>query len=631
MRYAPDNSSAAQMYFLDGTGFFSLICLLIQCILAWIFTAFFVALSPGRSPWLGRWRLAFLGLGAALTAVSVRFVWAQYHIVGDHVIQDGDPAARVAYGVYLAGKIAFTWFLLGGIAALRQRPWPRGRLLPAALIVGGLGLGAGVPTVDWTLQLQVPMVVGGFGCAWLWLRPRADEARDVGRTVVRGVLGVWTFVWVLYGVAIGDIGLFTPDLESPWRIVLRLNSLIDLSLQVALAAGLIVLVMHDAQQATIRAQRERDRLRDQVERDEKLRSLSTLVGGVAHEINNPLTAILGFAEDLSDGDPGVRERAARIVREQAERCRRIVQRMSVLGRQQPFVRRPIAVEELLGRVVRGFERQVDAAGVTFEVDPTAGEHTVFADGAAIEQVLTNLLANALQATPRGGRVALATRLYDGRLRFVVDDAGPGVPVADRARIFEPFWTSKRAGVGTGIGLAIAETVAQAHGSSIAVGDSPLGGARFEFSLPLHTGATVHGAAGASAGAAEPVDLDVLIVDDEPQVRSVIRRHVQAQGWRAVEAGSGAQGLELLLHGGMRFDAVVCDLRMPGISGVQVHDALRDKAPHLLRHFLFLTGDLSSTEAREFRDRCTVPIVTKPFVGSELMGQLREIARSADSA
>jgi two-component system NtrC family sensor kinase len=127
------------------------------------------------------------------------------------------------------------------------------------------------------------------------------------------------------------------------------------------------------------------------------------------------------------------------------------------------------------------------------------------------------------------------------------------------------------------------------------------------------------------------DLDVLIVDDEAQVRSVIRRHVQALGWRAVEATSGEQGLDLLLHGGRRFDAVVCDLRMPGISGVQLHDVLLDRAPHLLRHFLFLTGDLLSVEAREFRARCAAPIATKPFVGAELVGQLREIARTAGSA
>jgi len=620
------------MFFLDGTGFFSLICLLIQCILAWIFAAFFVVLSPGQSPWLARWRMAFLGLGVALTAVAVRFAWAHYPIVGDHLIHDGDAMARVAYGLYLAGKVAFVWFLLSGIALLRQRAWPTGRWLPVGLMAVGAAIGAGVPTVEWVLLLQAPWIATGFACAFHYLRPRPGEPREVGRRVVRGVLGVWSIMWVGYAVTVVEVGLAAPDPASPWHVMLRLNSLFDLLLQVPLAAGLIVVVMHDAKQATLRALHERDRLREQVERAQKMRSLSTLVGGVAHEINNPLTAILGFAEDLGDENREVRERAARVVREQAERCRVIVQRMSALGRQQPFAYRRVEVAALVRRVASGFERQARAADIALEVALDPGCHTVLADGAAIEQVLTNLLANALQATARGGRVQMHTRCAAERLFFAVDDDGPGVPDGDRDRIFEPFWTSKLAGDGTGIGLAVAETVVQAHQSRIEVTESPLGGARFEFSLPLHTGVEVAAAESTPRpDESEAVDLDVLIVDDEPQVRSAIRRHLQAQGWRVVEAACGRQGLELLLRGPVRFDVVVCDLRMPGFSGVQVHDAVREQAPHLLRHFLFLTGDLASIEVNEFRARCSSPIVGKPFVAEELVGRLREVGRSARSA
>jgi signal transduction histidine kinase/CheY-like chemotaxis protein len=620
------------MYFLDGTGFFSLICLLIQCILAWIFAAFFVVLSPGQSPWLARWRMAFLGLGVALTAIAMRFSWAHYHIVGDHLVDDGDAMARVAYGVYLAGKVTFVWFLLSGIALLRQRAWPAGRWLPMASILLGAAIGASVPTVEWVLLLQAPWVAAGFACAFHYLRPRPGEPREIGRRVVRVVLGLWSLVWVGYAITVVEVGVGAPDTQSPWHVVLRLNSLIDLSLQVPLAAGLIIVVMHDAKQATLRALLERDRLREEVARAEKMRSLSTLVGGVAHEINNPLTAILGFVEDLGDEDPGVRERAARVVREQAERCSLIVKRMSALGRQQPFACRPVEVEALVRRVAGGLERQARAAGITFEVEPCPGSHTILADGAAIEQVLTNLLANALQATKRGGRVQLHTRCDAERVLFAVDDDGPGVPAADRDRIFEPFWTSKQAADGTGIGLAVAEIVVQAHQSRIEVTESPLGGARFAFSLPLHAGvARAPAESPPRPEESQAVDLDVLVVDDEPQVRSAIRRHLQAQGWRVVEAACGKQGLELLLRGPVRFDVVVCDLRMPGFSGMQLHDAVREQAPDLLRRFVFLTGDLASIEVNEFRARCASPVVGKPFVAAELVGRLREVGRSARSA
>ncbi|MBL9077403.1 MAG: hybrid sensor histidine kinase/response regulator [Planctomycetes bacterium] len=617
------------MYFLDGTGFFSLICLLIQCILAWICTGLLVALARDPAPWLVRWRAAFAALGAALTVLSVRFVWAHWHLVRDDLLSDGEAGARAAYGLYLAGKTAFVWFLVAGVATLRERPWPTARWLPLAVMGAAFVVGVAVPTVEMVLLLQAPLVAGAFACAWRWLRPRPGESYEVGHRIVRGVFGLWAPVWVVYGIAVAIVGPLQPDSSSPWNYVLRLNSLIDLTLQVPLATGLMVLVVHRMQQAALDTLRERDRLREQVERAEKLRSLSTLVGGVAHEINNPLTAILGFADDLDDGDPAVRARAARVVVEQAERCRVIVQRMSALGRRQPFVARELLVDELVQRVVRGFEPQARAADVTLAMELAPGRHAVRVDGAAIEQVLTNLVANALQASPRGGRVVVATRIDGEQVRLCVDDTGPGVPVADRGRIFEPFWTSKQAGAGTGIGLAVAETVVQAHGSRIEVGDAPLGGARFEFALPWTE--PVADAPVPTSAEAESVVLDVLIVDDEPQVRAAIRRHVVAQGWRVREAASGEEGFELLVRGEVRFDVVVCDLRMPGMSGAQLHDAVRDQAPHLLPRFLFLSGDLASVESRAFAARCQAPIVGKPFVATELLGRLRAVARAARSA
>ena len=626
---------SSSMYFLDGTGFFSLICLLIQCILAWICAGLFLVLSRDPAPWLVRWRRAFVALGLALTAISIRFLWAQWHVVGDHVVQDGELPVRFAYGVYVGGKVAFVWFLVGGIAALRERRWPSARWAAPVAIGAGFVLGFVAPTIEVTLLLQVPLVALAFASAWRWLRPAADEPHESGRRIVRAVLGLWAVGWVVHGVAVAFVGPLEPAFESGWNVLLRLNSLIDLSLQVPLAVGLMVIVVHDGQQRTVDALRERDRLREQVERAEKLRSLSTLVGGIAHELNNPLTAILGFAEDLGAEDPQVRRHAAQVVTEQADRCRVIVQRMSALGRQQPFVAREQCVADLVRRVVSGLQPQARTAGVRLDVDLEPGEHAVAVDGAAIEQVLTNLLANALQASPRGGRVVVGTRTDGALVRFFVDDSGAGVPVADRGRIFEPFWTSKHPGAGTGIGLAVADTVVRAHRSHLEVGDGPLGGARFTFALPWHAPVAA-GRDGAPEGAADPADglagatLQVLVVDDERDVRAAIRRHLELRGFRVSEAADGARGLEQLRQAGQSFDAVVCDLRMPGMSGPQLHDVVQAELPHLLPRFLFVSGDLTSSAAREFLARCRVPIVGKPFAAAELVERVREVALAATS-
>ncbi|HEX5051664.1 MAG TPA: ATP-binding protein [Planctomycetota bacterium] len=622
------------MYFLDNTGFFSLVGLIIQCGLAWIFAAFFCLLSPGSSLWMWRWRAAFFGLGFALLAISVRFALAHYHLVGPSVIQEGDVRARVCYGIYLGGKAAFVWFLVGGLMALWQRPWPSRRWLPGLLIGGWAALGVSLPNVECALLAQAPGVALAFGYAARQLHKGGEQVVDVGRRTVRGVLAVWAVLWLIYGWAVLMVGPIHASTGSMWNVVLHLNSVADLSLQVVLASGLIVLVMQRAQQAALAAVQERDRLREQVRRDDRLRFQSTLVGGVAHELNNPLTAILGFAAELGAEDPEVRHKAARVVQEQAHRCRDIVRRMAELGRRHSFVSTDIDVAALVQRVARGFEHQLESAGVALELQVAPERRVVRADAAAIEQVLTNLLANALQASPRGARICIGAAYTTNQVVLRVDDQGPGVRREDRARIFEPFWTSKSTH-GSGLGLAVAEALMQAHGGAIEVQDAPGGGARFLVTLPWQVAATrtevLPPPAAASESRAQPgvarAPLAVLVVDDEPQVRSVISYFARSRGWKVVEAATGEQGLSLLLQPDRRFDAVVCDLRMPGMSGVDLHDEVDRKAPHLLRRFLFVTGNPGSPETVAFAARSGAAILAKPFDADDLLGRLHDLARA----
>lgn len=616
------------MFFLDSLGFLSLTSLLIQCGLAWTFLAFFAVL-PRDSVAMRRWQLAFAGLGIGLTAVAIRFALAHYHIAGPDTIAEGDWRARLYYGVYLAGKATFVWFLVGGVAALRQRAWPRGGAAPIAAVGAALAVGVALRSVESILLAQAPFVVVAFLYAARCLRRGGDEAPEIGRRVARGVFLVWAVVWMVYGLAASVVGPVVPDGASPWNIVLRANSFIDLTLQASLAAALIVVVMHDAQQAVLVAVQGRDRLRERVQRDEKLRALSTLVGGVAHEINNPLTAILGFADDLASGDKPTRDAAARIVREQAERCRGIVRRMSMLGGRTNLALEPVNMGEIVERVARGFQPQLARAGVAIELALDTAPGPLEADPVGLEQVVSNLIANAIGASPRGGRVVVTTRVGAESLHLVVVDQGPGVPVVDRARIFEPFWTSKAPGEGTGLGLAVADVLVKAHGGRIEVGDAVGGGAQFEVTLPLATPrpAPVGRPTMAALQASMPT-LRVLVVDDDPAVRAIIARQATRHGWTAVPAASGEHALDMLVAEGAAFDAVVCDLRMPGLSGMGLHDELVRRAPWLLRRLLFVTGDLSSAEAAAFAGRCNAPILTKPFGASDLFGRLREVVGGA---
>jgi signal transduction histidine kinase/CheY-like chemotaxis protein len=475
----------------------------------------------------------------------------------------------------------------------------------------------------------------------------------MGRVVVQKVLVVWSIIWVLYGVSALIAGPIRPDVQGVAGMLLRFNSLIDVGLQVTLATSLIVVVMSEAQRTKVEALRERDRLREQVQRDEKFRALSAVVGGVAHEINNPLTAILGYSEDLAAADAATREQAATVVREQAERCLVIVQRMSLLGRGAAVVAGAIDVGELVRRIARELEPRLQAAGVTLQLELARLSRAFVADPTGVEQVLVNLLGNALHASPRGQVVTLVVAEYAEGVRFEVIDHGGGVPAADRTRIFEPFWTTKKVGDGSGLGLAVVDTIVRSHGGRIEVGTVRGGGAHFTVYWP-HRPATAAAAvapfvlpvpaapapptppsptstpASPQASAAMPSlgGSRLLVIDDEPLVRRTIVRQAQAEGWTVTEADSGERGLELLLHPAAAFDAVVCDVRMPGMSGVGVHDALAQRAPAWLRRLVFITGDMASTDAAQFASRCAAPIVEKPFLAADLMRRVRAVGHSA---
>lgn len=620
------------MIFLDSTGVFSLICVLIQCGMAWIFAAFFAVLSARRAPWLRSWSGAYLGLGIGLTALCVRFVLAHHHVAGTPVLQERSIGVRAFYGVYVAGKVVFAWCFLAGASRLRGVRWPQGAAAPSLAVALGALAGAAAPTIELILLFQVLWLPAVFvRAAWL-LKPRPEDQPGWGWLVPR-TLVAWSVVWVAYGVATLIAGPLNPAPHYPWTYLLRINSLIDLTFQAVLATGLIVVVMSEAQRAVVAALRERDRLRELVQRDEKLRALATLVSGVAHEINNPLTAILGFAEELQNDDGPMRHRAAGIVREQAERCRQIVQRLSLLGRKGTLARRPFDVGELVARVVRGFQLEATKAGCAIDVDVANGLPPLRGDATACEQLLANLIANALQVSPRGGVVQVRAEAHAGGLRLLVLDHGPGVPVEHRARVFEPFFTTKPVGSGTGLGLAVVDAVVRAHDGRCEVGDAPRGGAAFTVWLPWHE----------PAGPTVEVDprptpwptferpagtMRLLVVDDEAVVRATIEREARTLGWTVVGVDSGQQALALLLAENSGFDAIVCDLRMPGMSGQALHDHLAVRAPRWLQRIVFVTGDLASHESTAFAARCRAPIVGKPFVARELLAKVRSLLSDA---
>ena len=365
---------------------------------------------------------------------------------------------------------------------------------------------------------------------------------------------------------------------------------------------------------------EMQRQREALYQSEKLSAFGTLLAGIAHELNNPLSVVVGQATLMQEtvSDPTISRRANKIA-DAADRCSRIVKTFLAMARDRRSTRSTVDLNKLVTGTldVTGYglrTQDIDVESVLASDLPT-----VSGDADQLSQVLTNLVINAQQALagqspPR--RLRIETRIDSSakQVEFVVEDNGPGVPPGVRSRIFEPFFTTKEVGVGTGIGLAVCQRIIDSHGGTITLDSGRENGARFTVRLPAEP---------ISAPlAAEPVNRSrsirgqaVLVIDDEEDIGELIREILMDDGHAVITARSGSEALQRLEAGD--FDAIISDLRMPELDGPGLFKHLMAQRPELLRRTAFITGDSLGATARDFLRTSGRPYIEKPFSPEEL--------------
>jgi PAS domain S-box-containing protein len=349
---------------------------------------------------------------------------------------------------------------------------------------------------------------------------------------------------------------------------------------------------------------------------EKLAALGQLVSGVAHELNNPLSAILLFTEDLmaSDRTPEEREALA-IIAQQARRSRSIVRDLLCFVRSREVTREPVEPREFLGQLRRALQPQLTSLGVTLHVEVPDDAALLHVDRSGIEQVVTNLVINAAQAAGPYGNVWLRTRSEAQDYLIEVLDDGLGIADDILARIFEPFFTTKPMGQGTGLGLSVSMGVVQQHGGTIVAENRGGGerGAKFVVRLPMPAPAVaVDETVAAPIPSTGAGTRHVLIVDDEETIRHALNRFYTRRGWMVTEAPDGASALEHLLDLSEKFDLVISDVKMPAMSGIELHTALQDARPELLDRVVFCTGEVQSDAVSSFVAETGCTVLVKPF-------------------
>jgi PAS domain S-box-containing protein len=380
--------------------------------------------------------------------------------------------------------------------------------------------------------------------------------------------------------------------------------------QPAIVTG--VLDLTEAKKAAAEIARQREALAH----NEKLTALGSLLAGVAHELNNPLSVVVGQAAMMQElcRDAALAGRAEKI-RRAAERCARIVKTFLAMARRRPP---EVSAVDLNGVIEASIDlvayslRTTDIA-VDLQLAPSLPR--IMADADQLNQVITNLMVNAQQALvdrPVPRSLAVSTRFdpQHDEVVMTVADNGPGVPAELRQRIFEPFFTTKPTGVGTGVGLSMCQGVVESHGGRIGLEDTPGGGATFVVAFPVKRAGFSDMPVPEVAAPPPGRSARILVVDDEPEMAQMLAEILQRVGHTVDTAADGEAALKRLDR--QTYDLVLSDLRMPNLDGPGLYKAVAERHPEQLGRLMFITGDTLAPHVTAFLAQNPVNYIEKPL-------------------
>ncbi len=375
-----------------------------------------------------------------------------------------------------------------------------------------------------------------------------------------------------------------------------------------------------------RAEAEINHQREKLHQNEKMAAMGSLLAGVSHELNNPLAVVVAQSTLLFEfaSDPQVKARAEK-VRAAAERCGRIVKSFLGMVRLHPAQHDEADLNQIIRAALEVTAYGARSTGVTVEADLAPGQLRIFADADHVTQVAANFLVNAqhaLAAVSGERRIRVRTYQAGDKIGFSVEDTGSGINPEIAPRIFEPYFTTKPVGVGTGIGLSISRSIVERHGGRIWFEDAVPTGARFCVELPVNHAALIPApeAVYRKSGVAT-----ALIIDDEPDVASSLADILEMMGVKS-SVVTRWTSVEEVFSGGEP-DVVFSDLRMPEASGMTIHAQLRARNPSLAKRFVLVTGDMlgakGEIEALAVDQRPLM--LEKPFSTLEIRGVLALLA------
>ena len=387
-------------------------------------------------------------------------------------------------------------------------------------------------------------------------------------------------------------------------------------------------------------------LEQQFAQSQKMQAVGQLAGGIAHDLNNILTAIIGFSDllllNLRPNDPSFKDTME--IKQNANRAAGLVRQLLAFSRRQTLRLEVLEVSLLVDDLTVLFKRLIGDS-ITLSVDHAANIWPVRADHIQLEQVVINLVVNARDAMPDGGRVAIRTRNveeaeaatfnYRGMpasdyVLIEVEDTGTGMPPEVLEKIFEPFFTTKDIGKGTGLGLSTVYGIVKQTGGFI-YADTELGaGTTFKIFLPRYAQSSEE-AVEAAVAKTKVRDLtgqeSILLVEDEDSVRAFSSRALSSAGYVVHEADSGVEALEVLEEIDGEVDLLISDVVMPEMDGPTLLTHMRERYPEI--KVIFVSGYAEENVRKDLEDNSSVEFLPKPFSLKQLAAKVKTVLEGGE--
>ncbi len=367
-------------------------------------------------------------------------------------------------------------------------------------------------------------------------------------------------------------------------------------------------------------------MQERLLQSEKMASVGQLVSGVAHELNNPLTGVTGFAQLLLNRNLDEQTRRdVETIYSEAERAAKIVENLLSFARRRKAQKGLVNLNTLLERVLelRSYDLRVKNIDLDLDLDPHLPQ--TMTDPDQIQQVFFNIITNAEHAMLNAhgkGKLRIRTRAEKGFVLLSFADDGIGIPAENLRRVFDPFFTTKEGGQGTGLGLTISYGIIDDHGGRIRVESRPNRGATFVVELPIVEGPELPAPEEEPELRSAEISRRILVVDDEENILALLRDVLTADGHRVDTASNGEEALSFLAKHG--YDMLITDIKMPGMGGQALYQRVKQVDSELAKNTVFITGDTVAAETRDFLQKVSNVCLAKPFKIREVRETLNRI-------